>query len=129
MRPESRSASYLVTRARVAGTRLLVIHEVDGVPSTHTELVAALTRKVPATTQRKAPHSFAASLPRRRRALIPWWSLLLSALALSSLGAVTAWLRLSAVIGAASVASMSFCCLALVVAELVHRATTHRTDR
>jgi hypothetical protein len=126
MTPETTSASYQVTRARVAGTRLLVIHEVDGVPSTHTELAAALARKVAETTPHQAPHSFAASAPRSRWTLIPWWSLTLSVLALATLGATTAVLQVPALIGAAAAVCLAGCCLVLVVAEIVHRVTAMR---
>jgi hypothetical protein len=59
--------------------------------------------------------------------LIPWWSLLLSALALAVIGATTAALQIPAIIGAATVLCMAACCLVLVVAELVHRVTAWRT--
>jgi hypothetical protein len=55
--------------------------------------------------------------------LIPWWSLLLSALALASLGAATAVVSAPPLLGALAVLSMAAVCLVLVVAELVHRAS------
>lgn len=119
----------LVTRARVAHPRSLVIDEVDGLPPTHTPPTATPIRKVTTGPTGAAPLPLAANQPARRRALVPWWSLLLSLLALSCLGAVTAWLRLPPIIGAAGVVSMSFCCLVVVIAELVHRVNTHRPTR
>jgi hypothetical protein len=59
--------------------------------------------------------------------LIPWWSLLLSTSALAGLGAVVASLELPAVIGASLLVCLAGCCLALVVAEVVHRVTTWRS--
>ncbi len=119
-----------ITRARIARTRSLVIAEGDAVPFTHTALVAA------SDPEGQHPHPGHHPSPLRRNptaaavaALVPWWSLLLSALALSLLGAVTAWLRLPPVVGAAAAVSMAACCLVLVVAELVHRATAQRPSR
>ncbi|MEM9564178.1 MAG: hypothetical protein AAGA93_16270 [Actinomycetota bacterium] len=57
---------------------------------------------------------------------MPWWSLLLSALALATLGAVTAWTELPPVVGALSAVSMAGCCLLLLVAELVYRVSEAR---
>ena len=118
--------SCSVTKARVARTRSLVIPEGDGVPSTHTAPTAAPDWKVTPATLGPAPHSFTAPPPTSRRPLIPWWSLLLSTLALATLGAATAVLHLPALIGAIASVCLAGCCLALVVAELAHRATTWR---
>jgi hypothetical protein len=118
--------SSLVTQAEVAGTRSLLIPGGDAVPSTHTALTPAPARKVSPIPPSRAPHSFAASPPRSRTALIPWWSLLLSGLALAALGAVTAITELPAFVGAATAVALAGCCLVLVVAELVHRVTTVR---
>ncbi|MGB5759091.1 MAG: hypothetical protein WBM50_19415, partial [Acidimicrobiales bacterium] len=75
-----------------------------------------------------APHSFTASVePKSRAALVPWWSLLLSALALGCLGALVAVLDVPALVGAAVSVCLAGCCLVLVVAELVHRVTNWRT--
>ena len=113
-------------RARVAHPRSDVIPAGDGLPSTHAAHTAAPGQKVTTVAARHAPHSFAATPPLRRTALIPWWSLLLSALALATLGAVTAWTELPPVIGAMSAVAMAGCCLVLVVAELVHRVSEVR---
>ncbi len=114
-----------VTRAGVARTRSEVIRQ-DGAPSTHTAPESAPARMVSPSPSSHAPHSFTASPPRSRAALVPWWSLLLSGLALACLGAITAWVRLPPLVGATAAVSMSFCCLLLVAAELVHRVTTNR---
>lgn len=119
--------SSLVTQAEVARTRSEVIDEVDGVPSTHTAPTAVPARKVSPIPPSRAPHSFAANQPPSRVALVPWWSLLLSVLALAVLGALIAVIELPAVVGAAVSVCVSGCCLALVVAELVHRATSWRS--
>jgi hypothetical protein len=73
------------------------------------------------------PHSFTASPSGSRGALVPWWSLLLSTLALATLGAMTAAIELPPLVGAVLLVSAAGCCAVLVVAELVHRAGTWRT--
>ena len=119
--------SSLVTPAEVARTRSLLIDEVDGLPSTHTASTAVPARTVSLIPHTRAPHSFAAKQPPSRAALVPWWSLLLSVLALAVIGSLIAVIELPAVIGAAVSVCVSGCCLALVVAELVHRATAWRS--
>ncbi len=126
MSADEEPVTSLVTQARVAPPRSLLIPEGDGVPSTHTAPTATPTRTVSPIPSSRAPHSFAASPPRSRAALVPWWSLLLSALALGSLGALVAVLELPAIVGATVSVCVAACCLVLVVAELVHRVSTWR---
>lgn len=126
MTPDHEPGSCLVTRARVARTRSEVIRQ-DGAPSTHSVPESAPGRMVFPIPSGHAPHSFTASVePRSRAALVPWWSLLLSVLALGCLGALVAVLELPAVVGAALSLCLAGCCLVLVVAELVHRVSTWR---
>jgi hypothetical protein len=50
-------------------------------------------------------------------------------LALAVLGAVTATRLVPAVVGAAAVVCLGFCCLILIVAEMVHRVEAARTTQ
>ena len=128
--PDPDPAGYgLTTSARVARPRSEVIPAGDGVPSTHTDLSPAPDPKVSPIPPGRTPHSFAARPALRRSSVVPWWSLLLSALALAMLGAVTAVIELPAVIGAATAVALAACCLVLVVAELVHRVGNVRSQR
>ena len=115
--------------ARVAQRRSVVTPAGGGAPSTHTAPIAAPTRTVTPTTPSHAPHSFAAPPSPRRLALVPWWSLTLSTLALAVLGAVTATRLVPAFVGAAAIVCLGFCCLILIVAEMVHRVEAARTTQ
>jgi len=126
MTPDHAPVSSQITRAQVARTRSEVIRQ-DGSPSTHTAPSPESARMVSPIPSSRTPHSFAASPPLSRAALVPWWSLLLSASALACLGAVVAVVELPAVIGAALLVCLAGCCLVLVVAELVHRVMTWRS--
>ncbi len=55
--------AYYRPQARVARQRFRGIHEVDGVPSTHTPLTAAPDRKSPPGFRGSAPHPFTANKP------------------------------------------------------------------
>ena len=55
--------AYRKPHARVAHQSFRGIHEVDGVPSTHTPLPAAPDRKLPAGFRGSAPHPFTANKP------------------------------------------------------------------
>ena len=118
----------LVTTARVARTRWLVIDEGDGPPSTHTQPTAGQHWTVTPGVRARAPLPFTAKQPPRRSALVPWWSLLLSTVALAVIGAAIGVGVVAAAIGAGCVVAMGFCCLVLVIAELVHRADAVRND-
>lgn len=123
--PPDRSA--LVTTARVARTRWLVIDEGDGPPSTHTQPTAGHDRMVTPDVRARAPLPFAAKQPPRRIDLVPWWSLLLSTVALAMIGAAIGVGVIAPAIGAGCVVAVGFCCLVLVIAELVHRADAVRS--
>ena len=114
--------------AQIAHTSSRGIDGVDGAPATHTAPSPTSDRKVSSSIPGPAPHSFAAIPPVSRRALVPWWSLLLSLLALATLGALTAIAELPALIGATCAVGLAGCCLVLVLAELVHR-TGNLRDR
>ena len=124
--PAPGEASRMPT-ARVAQFRSVVTPAGGGVPSTHTAPTAAPARMVTPITRSHAPHSFAAPPSPRRLALVPWWSLALSTLALAVLGALTATRLVPAAVGAAAVVCLGFCCLILIVAEVVHRVDVARS--
>jgi hypothetical protein len=53
---------------------------------------------------------------------VPWWSLALSTVALSVLGAALAGQVIPLRVGAVVVPALACCCLVLVAAELIHRS-------
>lgn len=115
--------------ARVAPRRSVVTPAGGGVPSTYTTPTATPTRTAAPATPSHTPHSFAAPQPMSRLAVIPLCSLTLSTLVLAALGAITSTRLVPAAIGAAVAVGLGFCCLILIVAELVHRVERARTTQ